>query len=145
DRLDAHRLIEAFMIEANVAAAEALEARQGLVMYRVHEPPAVEKLVALSEFLKSIGINVPKGQGLTTKQFNQILKKAAADDITEMVSEIILRTQSQAYYSPRNLGHFGLNLARYAHFTSPIRRYADLLVHRSLIRFLKLGGDTPQL
>jgi ribonuclease R len=147
-RLDAHRLIEEFMIQANVAAAEALEERHAPVMYRVHEPPAVEKLVAFSEFLKSIGINVPKGQGLTTKQFNQVLKKAEASNISEMVSEIILRTQSQAYYAPRPPGHFGLHLQRYAHFTSPIRRYADLVVHRSLIRSLKLSeyeGDLPDL
>jgi ribonuclease R len=141
DRLDAHRLIEEFMIQANVAAAETLEGRHAPVMYRVHEPPARDKLVALSEFLKSIGVDIPKGQGLTTKQFNQILKKAEQSEIAQMVSEIVLRSQSQAYYGPRNLGHFGLNLSRYAHFTSPIRRYADLVVHRSLIRALKFGSD----
>jgi len=140
-RLAAHRLIEEFMIQANVAAAETLESRRQPVMYRVHEPPAREKLVALAEFLETIGVKVQKGQSLSPKQFNHILKRAEADEMSQMVSEIVLRTQTQAYYGPNNLGHFGLHLRRYAHFTSPIRRYADLLVHRSLVRGLDLGDD----
>jgi ribonuclease R len=140
-RLTAHRLIEEFMIQANVAAAETLEGRRQPVMYRVHEPPAREKLIALSEFLDTIGVKIQKGQTLSPRQFNQILRRAQANEMSQMVSEIVLRTQTQAYYGPRNQGHFGLHLQRYAHFTSPIRRYADLLVHRALIRGLDLGHD----
>ena len=141
ERLDAHKLIEEFMIQANVAAAEALEKKHLPLMYRVHEPPAREKLIALTDFLKTIDINAPKGQGLSTAQFNHVLKKASDADVGQMVSEIVLRSQSQAYYAPKNLGHFGLHLAKYAHFTSPIRRYADLIVHRALIRAFNLGED----
>jgi ribonuclease R len=146
ERLPAHRLIEEFMIQANVAAAETLEARRTPLLYRVHEPPAREKLVALSDFLSTIGIKMPRGQGLSTRAFNQILARAAERDLGDMVSEIVLRTQTQAYYAPVNRGHFGLNLRSYAHFTSPIRRYADLVVHRALISALKLGTDglTPR-
>jgi ribonuclease R len=141
ERLAALRLIEEFMIQANVAAAETLEKRRTPLIYRVHEPPAREKLVALSEFLETIGIKMARGQGLSTRAFNQILARAAERDLSDMVSEIVLRTQSQAYYGPENRGHFGLNLRSYAHFTSPIRRYSDLIVHRALIRALKLGED----
>ncbi len=140
-RLEAHKLIEEFMIQANVAAAESLEEHRVPLLYRVHEPPAREKLIAFSDFLKTIDVNVPKAQGLTTKDFNQVLGRAHEREIGEMVSEIVLRTQSQAYYAPLNKGHFGLNLRKYAHFTSPIRRYADLVVHRALIRGLKFGPD----
>jgi len=140
-RLDAHKLIEEFMIQANVAAAEALEKKRTPLMYRVHEPPAREKLIALTDFLSTININLPKGQGLSTRQFNQVLSKAQAADVGQMVSEIVLRSQSQAYYAPKNLGHFGLHLAKYAHFTSPIRRYADLIVHRALIHAFGFGDD----
>ena len=138
-RLEAHKLIEEFMIQANVAAAEALEKKRTPLIYRVHEPPAREKLIALTDFLNTIDIHMPKGQGLSTRQFNQVLKKAEGADVGQMVSEIILRSQSQAYYAPHNLGHFGLHLQKYAHFTSPIRRYADLIVHRALIRAFGFG------
>ena len=140
-RIDAHRLVEEFMIMANVAAAQTLEKRHTACMYRVHEPPAPEKLDALREFLRSLGLTLNKAAVLKPLNFNTILKKVAGTPQAMLVNQVVLRAQSQAYYSPDNLGHFGLALARYAHFTSPIRRYADVLVHRALIRALKLGDD----
>ncbi|MGO9485373.1 MAG: ribonuclease R [Rhodomicrobium sp.] len=139
ERLEAHRLIEEFMIQANVAAAEALEAKKSPLIYRVHDAPASEKLVALSEFLASIGINAPKTGFNRPSQFNRILEKAIGTEHEELLNEVVLRSQAQAEYRPGNLGHFGLNLRRYAHFTSPIRRYADLIVHRALVSAFKLG------
>ncbi len=139
ERLEAHRLIEEFMIQANVAAAEALEAKKSPLIYRVHDAPASEKLVALSEFLASIGINAPKTGFNRPNQFNRILEKAIGTEHEELLNEVVLRSQAQAEYRPGNLGHFGLNLRRYAHFTSPIRRYADLIVHRALVSAFKLG------
>ena len=127
------------MIQANVAAAETLEAQRTPLVYRVHEPPSKEKLAALSDFLETLDIKLPKTGALKPKRFNEILKKARDTELSELVSEVVLRSQSQAEYNPANSGHFGLNLRRYAHFTSPIRRYADLLVHRALIRALDLG------
>ena len=141
ERLDAHKLIEEFMIQANVAAAETLEAKTTPLLYRVHEPPAREKLSALAEFLKTVGLSLPLGQVMRPKHFNRILAAAAGKEYQHVVNEIVLRTQAQAVYSPDNKGHFGLTLRRYAHFTSPIRRYADLIVHRGLISALGLGSD----
>jgi ribonuclease R len=144
ERLDAHRLIEEYMILANVAAAETLErARQPLV-YRVHDEPSPEKLEALREFLATLDISLPKGGVLRPEQFNEILARVKGRDTENLVNELVLRTQAQAEYAIENYGHFGLNLRRYAHFTSPIRRYADLIVHRALIRTLHLGdGAMP--
>jgi ribonuclease R len=141
ERLDAHKLIEEFMIQANVAAAETLEERRTPLIYRVHEPPAREKLQSLAEFLKTLGLSLPLGQVLKPKQFNEILGKVEGKDYENLVNQVVLRSQAQAVYSPENRGHFGLNLRRYAHFTSPIRRYADLIVHRALISALGLGND----
>ena len=139
ERLDAHRLIEEFMIQANVAAAETLEAQKSPLLYRIHNAPSQEKVVALTEFLATLGIDMPKAGLMQPSQFNRILDRTKDGEFAELVNEVILRSQAQAAYSPNNLGHFGLNLRRYAHFTSPIRRYADLIVHRGLIRALKLG------
>jgi ribonuclease R len=139
-RLDAHRLIEEFMIAANVAAAETLEAKRSPLIYRVHDAPSKEKIAALGEFLATIGMSLPKAGTLKPAQFNRILSGTRATPTAELVGEVVLRSQSQAEYSPHNFGHFGLNLRRYAHFTSPIRRYADLIVHRALIRALDLGA-----
>jgi ribonuclease R len=139
ERLGAHRLIEEFMIQANVAAAEALEAKKSPLIYRVHDAPSAEKLVALSEFLASIDINAPKTSFNRPGQFNKILAKAVGTEHQEILNEVVLRAQAQAEYRPGNLGHFGLNLRRYAHFTSPIRRYADLIVHRALVSAFGLG------
>ncbi len=139
DRLDAHMLIEEYMILANVCAAETLEARRQPCMYRVHEDPDPEKVNALADVLESLGIKLAKGQVVRPKTFNAVLAKVKDQAAERMVNEMILRAQAQAHYSPANAGHFGLGLARYAHFTSPIRRYSDLLVHRALIRGLRLG------
>ena len=138
-RLDAHKLIEECMILANVAAAQALEKKQAPCVYRIHERPSADKLDAAREFLESFSLSLPKGQVVRPAQINAILQKSAKLPYSHLISEVILRTQSQAVYSPENAGHFGLALDRYAHFTSPIRRYADLLVHRSLIRAYGLG------
>jgi ribonuclease R len=138
-RLDSHRLIEEFMILANVAAAEELERLGRPCMYRVHAPPSDEKLVALRGFLHSIGISLPPGNQIHPRDLDRVLRKVAGTPEAQVVNEVMLRSQSQAAYSPDNIGHFGLALTRYAHFTSPIRRYADLLVHRSLISGLGLG------
>jgi ribonuclease R len=139
DRLDAHRLIEDFMIAANVAAAKALEAKKAPCMYRVHEPPAREKLVALKDYLETFEVPFALGQVVTPKVFNHVLARVGDADFRPQVMEQILRTQTQAYYAPANQGHFGLSLGSYGHFTSPIRRYADLLVHRSLVGAYGLG------
>ncbi|PWR18456.1 ribonuclease R [Zavarzinia aquatilis] len=138
-RLDAHRVIEEFMILANVAAAEELETKRQPCMYRVHDQPTATKLDALREFLRTIDIKLAKGQVLKPRQFNGILARTAEGPHARAVAEIVLRSQAQAVYTPENIGHFGLALRRYAHFTSPIRRYADILVHRALIRGCKLG------
>jgi len=139
DRLETHRLIEEFMIQANVAAAETLEAKRTPLMFRIHAPPAPEKLNALSDFLSTLKISFAKGQIVKPSMLNRILETVRGGPYAAMVNEIMLRSQSQAEYSPDNIGHFGLALRRYAHFTSPIRRYADLIVHRALIRALHLG------
>ena len=145
DRLDAHRLVEDYMIAANVAAARALEAKKAPVMYRVHEPPSREKLVALKDYLKTFGIEFALGQVIKPGTFNRILERVGDGDGREEIMEQLLRTQMQARYAPERLGHFGLALPTYAHFTSPIRRYADLLVHRSLVDAYKLGeGGLPR-
>ena len=141
ERLDAHRLIEEFMIQANVAAAETLEEKRQLLVYRVHDEPSATKLNALGEFLQTIGIKLAKGQVLRPAQFNGILGRVKDTEHEHLVNEVVLRSQAQAEYAVENYGHFGLNLRRYAHFTSPIRRYADLVVHRALIRALGLGRD----
>jgi ribonuclease R len=140
-RLDAHRLIEEFMIAANVAAAEELEAKRTPLIYRVHDQPSKEKLLALSEFLGTLGLKLPKTGQIKPAHFNRILADTRASPAAELVGEMVLRSQAQAEYSAGNFGHFGLNLRRYAHFTSPIRRYADLIVHRALIRALDFGKD----
>jgi ribonuclease R len=141
ERLEAHRLIEEFMILANVAAAETLERARVPLIYRVHDEPGMEKVVALREFLATLDISFQKGGILKPELFNRVLARVKGRDAEQLVNEVVLRTQAQAEYSAENYGHFGLNLRRYAHFTSPIRRYADLIVHRGLIRALKLGSD----
>ena len=138
-RLDAHRLIEEFMIQANVAAAETLERRKTPLIYRVHAPPSLAKLESLRQFLDTLDIELAKSGQLRPSHFNRILEHVRETEFELLVNQVVLRSQSQAEYSPENEGHFGLNLARYAHFTSPIRRYADLVVHRALVAALDLG------
>ena len=142
-RLDAHRLIEEFMIQANVAAAETLEQKRQPLVYRVHDSPSLAKQESLRDFLATLDIPLAHGN-LRANHFNSILARAADKPYETMVSEMVLRSQSQAIYTQENIGHFGLNLLRYAHFTSPIRRYADLIVHRALVSSLMLGeGGLP--
>ncbi|GLQ07666.1 ribonuclease R [Sneathiella chinensis] len=140
-RFAAHMMIEEFMIQANVSAAETLIEKRRPCMFRVHEEPDREKLEGLREILADMDISFAKGQVLRTATFNNILAKAQSETDKELISSLILRSQAQAVYSPENLHHFGLHLKNYAHFTSPIRRYADLLVHRSLISALHFGKD----
>jgi ribonuclease R len=141
ERFEAHKLIEEFMIQANVCAAETLEQKNTPLIYRVHDRPSDEKIAALTDFLPTVNMSWAKGQSVTPSRFNRILSLAQDTPNQAIVNEVILRTQAQAIYSPDNIGHFGLHLRSYAHFTSPIRRYADLVVHRGLIRALKLGDD----
>ena len=145
ERLDAHRLIEEFMILANVAAAEMLEKKALPLIYRVHDEPSQEKVHNLQEFLKTLDLPFAKSGALRPSLFNRVLGQVRGEDYEPLVNEVVLRSQAQAEYSAENYGHFGLNLRRYAHFTSPIRRYADLIVHRALIRALGLGeGALPE-
>lgn len=139
--IPAHKLVEEFMIQANVAAAEELEHKNTPCMYRIHEQPSFDKLETLRQFMQSLDYNFAKGQVVKPKLFNNLINKVAGTPHENVVSTIVLRTQMQAKYSPDNHGHFGLSLSRYGHFTSPIRRYADVLVHRALIKALKLGND----
>jgi ribonuclease R len=138
-RYDSHKLIEEFMILANVAAAMALEAKSAPCMYRIHDVPSNMKLDSARAFLQGFGLNLARGQVVKPELFNNILQKVKGLEHAPLVSQIVLRSQSQAVYSPDNIGHFGLALQKYAHYTSPIRRYADLIVHRSLIRAYNLG------
>lgn len=138
ERLDAHRLIEDYMIAANVAAAKALEAKKSPVMYRIHEPPSREKLVSLKDYLETFERSFALGQVITPAVFNRLIDGFSEDDRLPEIMQAILRSQTQAYYGPANAGHFGLALGSYAHFTSPIRRYADLIVHRALVDSYRL-------
>ena len=142
-RLDSHRLIEEFMIAANVAAAEDLEERSQPGLFRVHDRPDPVKLEAVRSFIHDMGhgLTLAKGQVITPAQLTRLLTQAKELPEAQLISDIVLRSQAQAIYSDKNIGHFGLALRRYAHFTSPIRRYADLIVHRALIRSWKLGDD----
>jgi ribonuclease R len=141
ERFEAHKLIEEFMIQANVAAAETLEQKGRALVYRVHDRPSEEKIAALTDFLPTVSMSWAKGQSVTAARFNRILAIADTTPHRDIVNEVVLRTQAQAVYAADNIGHFGLHLRSYAHFTSPIRRYADLIVHRALIKALRLGED----
>ncbi len=139
--LEAHKLIEEMMVQANVCAAETLESRKTPLIYRIHDTPSQEKVQSLTEFLGTLNLSWSKGEAPRTDRFNKLLAETRESPHAAIINEVVLRTQMQAVYSSDNIGHFGLNLAKYAHFTSPIRRYADLIVHRGLIRALGLGQD----
>jgi ribonuclease R len=141
DRLDAHRLIEEMMILANVCAAETLIDKKQLLLFRIHDEPSLSKMESLRAFLKTLDIELAKSGALKPAIFNRTLLRVADNEHGQLVNEMVLRSQAQAVYAPENIGHFGLNLRNYAHFTSPIRRYADLIVHRALIKSLGLGKD----
>ncbi|MBP6952335.1 MAG: ribonuclease R [Alphaproteobacteria bacterium] len=140
-RFDSHRLIEEFMILANVAAAQQLEALKAPCIYRIHDVPNPEKILMFQEFIEGLGFSFPKSQAITPRSFLHLLKAAQNTPHQELINQLTLRTQAQALYHPDNIGHFGLSLKKYSHFTSPIRRYADIIVHRSLVAALKLGED----
>jgi ribonuclease R len=139
EHLDAHRVVEDFMILANVAAAKQLEAKRAVVVYRSHEAPSREKIVTLKDFMETLGEKLTLGQVMQAETFNQLIARTKDHEAAPLIQQMILRTQSQAYYGIERLGHFGLSLATYAHFTSPIRRYSDLLIHRALVTALGLG------
>jgi len=141
DRLEAHKLIEEFMVLANVAAAEELIAKRQPLLFRVHEEPNPEKLEALRETAGASGLTLAKGQVLQTRHLNQLLRAAEGTEFDELINMATLRSMTQAYYNPQNFGHFGLALKAYAHFTSPIRRYSDLIVHRALVSAHGWGRD----
>ncbi|WP_289079542.1 ribonuclease R [uncultured Sulfitobacter sp.] len=141
DRLDAHRLIEEFMVLANVAAAETLLSKKTPLLYRIHEEPSPAKLDALRETAQAAGYTLAKGQVLHTRHLNKLLNDAAGTGEARLINLSTLRSMTQAYYGPAHIGHFGLALRSYAHFTSPIRRYADLIVHRALITAHGWGND----
>ncbi|HEX5380360.1 MAG TPA: ribonuclease R [Phenylobacterium sp.] len=139
--LEAHKLIEEMMVQANVCAAETLESKKTPLIYRIHDTPSQDKMQSLADFLSTLSIAWTKGEAPRTDRFNRLLVETRESPSAAIINEVVLRSQMQAVYSNENIGHFGLNLDRYAHFTSPIRRYADLIVHRGLIRALNLGDD----
>ena len=141
DRLESMKLIEEFMVLANVCAAESLEEKRTPLIYRVHDTPSKEKLHAFSDFLRTLNLNFARGQVIKPGIFNRILEQGKGKQQEAVLNDVVLRSQAQAIYDNANIGHFGLNLAKYAHFTSPIRRYADLIVHRALIKAFKFGDD----
>ena len=139
--LEAHQLIEEMMVQANVCAAESLETKKTPLIYRIHDTPSQEKVQSLAEFLATLNIPWSKGEAPRTDRFNKLLSETRQSPHADIINEVVLRSQMQAIYATDNIGHFGLNLSRYAHFTSPIRRYADLIVHRGLISAFGLGND----
>ncbi len=141
ERFDAHRLIEEMMIQANVCAAETLEKAKTPLLYRIHDQPSDAKISALADFLQTLSIKWARGERPQTHRFNTLLDQAGSGEHKDVVTQMVLRSQAQAVYAPENIGHFGLHLAKYAHFTSPIRRYSDLIVHRALIRAMQFGPD----
>jgi len=135
DRTEAHKLIEECMLCANVCAATLLQKNKLVGLYRVHDGPRQEKLTNLREFLGELGLGLPGGDDPTPKDFQQVLSQVAGRPDASVIQTVLLRSMNRAVYDPENNGHFGLNYPAYTHFTSPIRRYPDLLVHRA-IRYL---------
>ncbi len=139
ERNQAHKLIEEFMLAANEAVAGALTEGKIDSLYRIHEPPDPLKVAEFTEFAQSMGLNVEEGDG-SPQWFGAVLAMAAGTPQEYIISNLLLRTMQQARYSPHNVGHFGLAATHYTHFTSPIRRYPDLMVHRALAASLHKKG-----
>ncbi|MEJ2540068.1 MAG: ribonuclease R [Gemmatimonadota bacterium] len=142
ERLEAHRLVENFMLLANELVAKACASRKLPALYRVHEPPTKEKMTALRELLQTFGLRLPKGD-VAPGDLERILNEVRGRPEEQLVSTVVLRSLQKAVYSAENLGHFGLALKNYAHFTSPIRRYPDLITHRVVVRALTEGEPIP--
>jgi ribonuclease R len=143
ERNDAHRIIEECMLAANVCASDFLSSREHPALYRVHEGPTPEKLKALREFLKGFGLQLAGGDKPTAKHYAKLLETVRKRPDVQLLQTVLLRSLQQAQYSPENVGHFGLAYEHYTHFTSPIRRYPDLLVHRSIKAVLSGGRYKP--
>ncbi len=136
ERNDAHRLIEECMLMANVATAEYLKCNDIPILYRVHDKPKAEKLTALREFLGELGLSLKGGDAPEAADYAELMQKIKGREDAHLIQTVMLRSMNQAVYSPDNLGHFGLSYKAYTHFTSPIRRYPDLLVHRAIRHIL---------
>ena len=145
ESLTSNKIIEEFMIAANVAAARCLIAAKAMTMFRVHDTPPEEKLKEIKPLLENLKLKLPEYKALKPQHFNKILDLCKQKNFGFGMDDLILRLQCQAQYSPQNIGHFGLGLKEYVHFTSPIRRYADLLIHRALINACKLGKDKEEM
>jgi ribonuclease R len=141
ESLKSHQLIEEMMIAANVCAAKLLLKRNMPGLFRVHDKPDAVRVANLKMVLNSLKINVGKEKTFAPHQFNEVLSKTHSSPYERLVHDLVLRCQAQALYAPKNIGHFGLSLEEYTHFTSPIRRYSDLIVHRAIISTLNLGKD----
>lgn len=139
-RNDAHKLIEECMISANVCAARLIEKHQAHALFRIHEKPDGERLTSFTAYLNEVGISHGLAEGASPNQYTQVLNKIKDRPDAELIQTMLLRSMKQAVYSPDNVGHFGLSLAEYAHFTSPIRRYPDLIVHRTIKAILSTQG-----
>ena len=136
ERNDAHRLIEEFMVAANVSAAQFLLSKELPALYRVHETPSAEKLSGLREFLSELGLSLGGGDEPSPSDYARLLSAAHQRQDAHLLQTVMLRSMKQAMYHPENVGHFGLSLEAYVHFTSPIRRYPDLLVHRAICHLI---------
>jgi ribonuclease R len=144
ERLESHRLIEDFMILANEVVANDLVARELPGLFRVHEPPSAEKVEELSEVLAPLGLEMPRRKSLKPKDMQALLKAGRNPEERSLVSSLVLRTLTKARYEPENLGHFGLASGGYVHFTSPIRRYPDLVTHRAIAAAFAEGAALPE-
>jgi ribonuclease R len=142
ERNDAHRLIEEFMLAANIAAAELLLANDIPALYRVHEVPMASKLEGLHAFLGELGLQIGGGEKPTAKDYANLIERVKDREDAHLIETVLLRSMQLAAYSENNIGHFGLAFPAYTHFTSPIRRYADLIVHRAIRHLIRNKNAT---